>query len=124
MFGNYYNTFTLNDQSRRLINNIYVNLSHPPTYASFCIEKDEASYAFQGGIAIKVSRNGRLVNMFLFFGSPSGKIGSCAIYGSSLSGHKAAIERNMNFFGLPVLSVSFDEGFERFLDVILEDYNL
>lgn len=35
---------------------------------------------------------------------------------------KSAIERSMNLFGLPVESINWDAGYEKFLDVTLADY--
>lgn len=121
-----FSRLSLNKQSQNLINTVWLNAQCHPMYADYIVEKDEASYFDAGAIAIKVSRNGRLLNMFLFYPAcnNSGKIGSIAIYGCQLDGHKRAIERTMTVFGLPVEDVEWDEGFERFLDVTLEDYKL
>lgn len=121
-----YNQMTLNSQSRQLIQNIYLNAKLHPMYTGYEIIKDENTYADGGAIAVMVGKSNHLINMFLFYPAcdNSGKIGSVAIYGSSLPGHKQAIERSMQLFGLPVESVDWDEGIEVFLDVTLEDYNL
>lgn len=115
-----------NQRSRQLIDNIWLNAKAQPMYASHQIIKDETSYADGGAIAIMVGKNGQLLNMFLFYPAydGSGKIGSCAIYGNFLEGHKQAIERSMQLFNLPVESVEWDQGMETFLDVTLKDYNL
>lgn len=114
----------LNQHSRQLINNIWVNAKNHPMYAGYNVTKDEASYFDAGAIAIILQSPRGNSNMFLFYPAydGSGKIGSCAIYGANLEGHKQAIERSMTLFGLPVDLVEWDEGIERFLDVTLEDY--
>lgn len=114
----------LNQQSRQLINNIWMNAKSHPMYAGYNIVKDEISYSDAGAIAIRVDSPRGVMNMFLFYPAydNSGKIGSCAIYGYQLEGHKRAIENSMKLFGLPVESVEWDEGYERFLDVTLEEY--
>jgi len=119
-----FNRIHLNQQSRQLINNIWMNAQSHPMYAGYNVIKDEVSYFDAGAIAIKLESPRGFMNMFLFYPAcdGSGKIGSCAIYGFQLSGHKAAIERTMTLFGLPVDSVEWDEGFGRFLVVTLEDY--
>ncbi len=120
MYANLY----LNQHSQQLINNIWINAKNHPMYQSYDVIKDEISYLDAGAIAIKLISPTGPSNMFLFYPAldGSGKIGSCAIYGVQLSGHKNAIERSMVLFGLPVKSVDWDEGIERFLDVVLEDY--
>lgn len=119
-----FNRLHLNQHSRQLINNIWVNAKGHPMYAGYNVVKDEASYFDAGAIAIKLESPKGLMNMFLFYPAcdGSGKIGSCAIYGFQLEGHKQAIERSMKLFGLPVETVEWDEGYEKFLDVTLEDY--
>lgn len=114
----------LNQHSRQLINNILMNAKNHPMYVGYDITKDEASYSDAGAIAIILQSPSGSMNMFLFYPAydASGKIGSCAIYGANLAGHKQAIESSMMLFGLPVDSVEWDEGMERFLDVTLDDY--
>ena len=116
----------LNQQSCELINNIWHNAKLHPSYANYNVIKDAASYSRNGAIAIKIESPSKARNMFLFCPAAdgSGKIGSVAIYGVQLEGHKRAIERSMTIFGLPVESVEWDNGFERFLDVTLKDYIL
>lgn len=117
-----YRLCRFNAQSRTLINNVWLNTKNHPMYASYSIEKDEISY--DNAIAIIVSKNDTVINMFLFCPSEinNGKIGSVAIYGQQLEGHKQAIERSMLLFGLPVEEIVYDEGKELFLDVRLSDY--
>lgn len=113
-----------NQQSRQLINNIWTNAKSHPMYAGYNVSKDEVSYSDAGAIAIILQSPRGNSNMFLFYPAcnASGKIGSCAIYGTNLTGHKQAIERSMTLFGLPVDSVDWDEGLERFLDVSIKNY--
>ncbi len=120
MYPNLY----LNQHSLQLIDNIRMNAKEHPSYQGYQIIKDALSYSDAGAVAIKLISPKGPANMFLFYPSldGSGKIGSCAIYGFQLTGHKNAIERTMTLFGLPVQSVHWDEGIERFLDVTLEDY--
>lgn len=119
-----FSRLTLNNHSRNLINNIWMNAKSHPMYKGYAVRKDEVTYSNGGAIAIILQSPNGSMNMFLFYPAydGSGKIGSCAIYGFSLSGHKQAIERSMSLFGLPVESVDWDEGMERFLDVTLKDY--
>lgn len=119
-----YSNIYLNQHSKQLINNIWINAKNHPMYKSFDVVKDEVSYLDAGAIAIKLISPTGPTNMFLFYPAidGSGRIGSCAIYGVHLSGHKNAIERSMLLFGLPVQSIEWDEGIERFLDVTLEEY--
>lgn len=116
---------SLDYDSRQLINNILAQVKNHPMYVGYHVEKDEVSYMDAGAIGIIIqSPNLRVNNLFLFYptSDASGKIGSCAIYGTNLDGHKIDIERSMSLFGLPVHSVEWDAGIECFLDVTLEDY--
>lgn len=114
--------FSFNSQSRQLIRNIYQNANGHPMYATYQVEMDEVSYADAGAIAIKITKNGSPVNMFLFYPSNVGKIESCAIYGYQLEGHERAIRRSMLLFGLPVLNIEWGCGIEISLDVTLANY--
>lgn len=113
---------SFNSNSEQLIENIYRNARNHTMYVSYQIELDRASYFDAPSNGVKIAMNGSFVNMFLFYPAPdnSGKFGSVAIYGASLNDHKAAVERSMNLFGLLVESVSWDEGYEKFLDVVLD----
>ena len=119
-----FHRFFLNQHSRNLIDNIYVNTINHPSYSNYKIYKDEATYAPAGAIALILTSPKGSQNMFLFYPAldGSGRIGSCAIYGALLNGHKTAIERSMRLFGLEVESIKWDEGIERFLDVTLCEY--
>ena len=113
----------LNSRSRELINRIWFGLKHHPMYSSHEIIKDEVSYSDAGAIAIKVKLNCSPVLMFLFYPSyGNGNIDSVAIYGNGLDAQKRAIESSMQIFGLPVKSIKWDRGIERFLDVALDSY--
>ncbi len=113
----------LNSRSRELINRIWLDLKYHPMYSSYEIIKDEASYSDAGAIAIKVKLNWSPVLMFLFYPSyGNGNIDSIAVYGNGLDAQKRAIESSMQIFGLPVKSIKWDRGIERFLDVALDSY--
>ena len=95
---------TLNPQSFQLIQNIWVNAKNHPMYSSYIVEKDTLTYADAGAVAILLGNSRHtLQNMFLFYPAPdgSGRIGSVAIYGTTLEGHKNAIERSMLIFHFP-----------------------
>lgn len=80
-------------------------------YSSYIVEKDTLTYADAGAVAILLGNSRRtLQNIFLFYPAPdgSGLIGSVAIYGTILEGHKKAIEKSMLIFGLPVESIEWD----------------
>lgn len=116
---------TLNTQSFQLVQNIWVNAKNHPMYSSYIVEKDALTYADVGAVAILLSnREHTLQNMFLFYPAPdgSGQIGSVAIYGTTLEGHKEAIERSMQIFGLPVEMIQWEHGKETFLDITLKKY--
>ena len=106
-------------RSREIINGIWENAKRQPMAAKYNVIMDESSYFSAGAIAIRFESSHGLSNMFLFFPSPEGEICSCAIYGlqSQLINYKNVIERSMSLFGLPVESVEWDEGYEKFLDV-------
>lgn len=112
-------------RSKWLINTILKNFQCNPMYVAYRIEKNEILYSDAGAIAIILFKNEVIVNMFLFYPSPSynGKIDSIAIYGSQLEGHKRIIESSMKIFDLPVERVEWDEGIEKFVDVTLQDYD-
>ena len=116
---------TLNSQSFQLIQNIWVNAKNHPMYSSYIVEKDILTYADAGAVAILLGNSRRTSqNTFLFYPASdgSGQIGSVAVYGTTLEGHKNAIEKSMLIFGLPVESVEWDHGKETFLDVTLKKY--
>lgn len=116
---------TLNAQSFQLIQNIWVNAKNHPMYSSYIVEKDAVTYADAGAVAILLGNSRHTVrNLFLFYpaSDDSGQIGSVAIYGTTLEGHKEAIEKSMKIFGLPVQSIEWEQGKETFLDVTLKKY--
>lgn len=117
MFGFGYNHFSV--ESKNLILNIFENFQSTPMYSAYDIE----SFTNPNGvISLLVSKSGDMVNRFDFYSDgQDGKIGSIAIYGSSLKGHADAISSSMKIFGLPVSDVSRDYDF---VDVTLDDYDV
>lgn len=117
MFGFGYNSFS--EESECLIQNVFENFHKTPMYAAYEIE----SYRNPNGvITLMVSKNGNMINRFDFYADgQEGKIGSIAIYGTSLRGHADAIRASMKIFGLPVSDVSYEYDL---VDVTLEDYSV
>lgn len=115
---------TLNAQSFQRIQNIWMNAKNHPLFSSYDVREDLLTYADAGAVAIILDDKREQRNMFLFYPATddSGRIGSVAIYGTTLFGHKQAIERSKLVFGLPVDSVSLEHGEETFLDVTLKEY--
>lgn len=114
----------LNQDSLSRIDNIVTGFRNYPSYSAYDIQ----SYVYDlrmGVHAIEVSKNGEIINLLLFYPTPTqdGKIESIAIYGAFLQGHLNAIKRSMLAFGMKVESVEIDHsGIEDFVDVYLEDY--
>jgi hypothetical protein len=116
---NMFNTERFNSQSLGFIDNICANGNKA---MNFNFVKDEVTYI--GAIAIKVYKNGGLINQFIFYPTHDGKIESISIFGLQVHGHKESIENSMKIFGLPVESVEVDNMNDQdFLEVTLEDYN-
>ena len=117
---NMFNTERFNSQSLGFIDNICANGNKA---MNFNFVKDEVTYI--GAIAIKVYKNGGLINQFIFYPTHDGKIESISIFGLQIYVHKESIENSMKIFGLPVESVEVDNMNDQdFLEVTLEDYNL
>ena len=117
MFGMGYKHFS--EESETLVGYIVENIRRTPIYSSYDIESFKNP---NGVISLIVSKNGSMVNRFDFYADGNhGKIGSIAIYGSSLRGHAEAIKSSMSIFALPVSDVSYE--FDL-VDVTLEDYQV
>lgn len=112
----------LNNDSLQRIGNIVNGFRNHPAYASYAIK----SYAYDvrtGAHALEVSRNGEAINLWLFYPSIDGKIGSIAVYGNYLQGHLNAILSSMTVFGMKVSSAEMDySGMSDFIDIYLEEY--
>jgi hypothetical protein len=114
-FGN------LNQDSLARIQNIVNGFRNYPAYSAYQIK----SYLYDmraGCHAIEISRNGQVINLFLFYPQygGSGKIGSIALYGANLQGHYNAMRSSMTAFGMPISDIQFDSGIETFLDITLD----
>lgn len=114
---------TLNQQSMRLIDNIYNAMKR--TYPQYTIEKYEnGSWQLMAVFIDVMHKDGTVLNKYLFCPSPSGSIASISIYGVQLQGHFNTISRTRNIFGLPVEDIVIDrEGLSDFVDVTLDDYS-
>lgn len=111
----------LNSDSKRRISNIVSNFRNHPNYRLYNIR----SYVYdarQGAEAIEITKNGQLVNLWLFLPGIDGEIDSIACYGMYLSGHYQAIKNSMNVFGMPVLDVSMEKGLSQYVDIQLASY--
>lgn len=111
----------LNEDSLQRIQNIYMGFKNYPAYAAYDIES--YVYDLRAGVhALKITRNGETLNLFLFYPATNntGKIGSIALYGLNLQGHYNAMRSSMMAFGMPISDISFDSGMEDFLDIYLE----
>lgn len=86
------------------IQNIANGIRSTPAYSSFQV-RSQLYDIHSGAYAIEISKDGRIVNLFLFYPGMNGKIESIAIYGSNLHGHISAIRSSMNIFGMKVESV-------------------
>ena len=114
-FGN------LNQDSLARIQNIVNGFRNYPAYSAYQIK----SYLYDmraGCHAIEISRNGQVINLFLFYPQygGSGKIGSIALYGANLQGHYNAMRSSMTAFGMPISDIQFVSGIETFLDITLD----
>ena len=112
-FGNY----SLNEKSNRLISNIQKNFASQPMYVNYSLSIENN---LSGVKSLIVSKNGRIVNQFDFYGNSDGDIVSIAIYGGNLRGHLNAILSSNTIFGLPVSDAEIDGDY---VDVQLDDYS-
>lgn len=109
----------LNDDSMKRISTIARNFRAHPTYASYNIR--EYCHDWRKGVqALEVSKNGTLINLFLFFPSYNGKIESIALYGKYLQGHYNAMRSSMKAFGMNISSITMETGASDFLDIYLD----
>ena len=110
---------TLNEQSLKLVMNIYNNMSnHYPQY-DILINKNDIS----GSASIEVLS----VNKYYFYpDGVSGNIESIAIYGIALQSHYGTISRTLNIFGLKVKNVALvtQNTISPFVDVNIGSTNI
>lgn len=114
-------TLHLNAESKRRISNIVTNARNHPNYRNHVIR----SYVYdlrQGVEAIEITKNGQLINLWLFLPGINGEIDSIACYGMYLEGHYQAIKRSMSVFGMNVLDVTMEEGMSPYVDIQLDSY--
>lgn len=112
----------LNKDSLQRITNIVNGFRNYPAYASYSIKS--YTYDLRLGVhALEITRNGQVVNLWLFYPDVNGKIESIAVYGSNLQGHLNAILSSMTVFGMKVSSAEIDRsGISDFIDIYLEEY--
>jgi hypothetical protein len=110
---------SLNQDSQQRIRNIENGFRNYQAYAAYDIRN--YLYDLNNGVrALEVSKNGRMVNLFLFFPDLNGKIESIALYGSNLQGHYNAMHRSMMAFGMKISSIDFEYGQSDYLDIYLD----
>lgn len=110
---------SLNKDSLQRIANIETGFRNYPAYAAYQIES--YTYDWRAGVhALRISRDGRIVNLFLFYPTLDGKIESFAVYGSNLQGHYNAMRSSMMAFGMRITSISMESGASDFVDVYIE----
>lgn len=112
---------SLNRDSLQRIQNIANGFRNFPAYAAYRI--NSYTYDAMAGIhALEITRDGRPVNLFLFYPNTNGdgKIGSIAIYGAGLQGHYNAMRSSMIAFGMPISDISMESGMEPFVDIYLD----
>lgn len=112
----------LNSDSLKRIENIVNGFRNYPAYAAYSIRS--YTYDMRMGVhALEITRNGQLVNLWMFMPGIDGKIVSIAVYGSNLQGHLNAILSSMTVFGMKVSSAEIDRsGLSDYVDIYLEDY--
>lgn len=113
---------SLNEDSLRRINNIANGFRNHPAYTAYTIKS--YTYDLRAGVrALEVARNGKPINLWLFYPGTDGKIASIAVYGDYLQGHLKAIQSSMTVFGMKVSSAEIDRsGVSDYVDIYLEDY--
>lgn len=110
---------SLNQDSQQRIRNIENGFRNYPAYAAYEIKNYR--YDLQNGVqALEISKNGRVVNLFLFFPDFDGKIESIAVYGSNLQRHYNAMRRSMMAFGMRITDISMESGASNFIDIEID----
>ena len=110
---------SLNQDSQQRIRNIENGFRNHPTFTGYDIRNYR--YSLEEGVqALEVSKNGRFVNLFLFFPDFDGKIESIAVYGSNLQGHYNAMRSSMMAFGMRITDISMESGASDFIDIEID----
>lgn len=110
---------SLNKDSLQRIENIVNGFRNYPAYAAYQIKS--YTYDWRAGVhALEIGRDGRTVNLFLFYPNLSGKIESFAIYGANLRGHYNAMRSSMMAFGMRITSIEMESGVSDYVDVYIE----
>ncbi|MDY4758227.1 MAG: hypothetical protein SO287_11710 [Parabacteroides sp.] len=112
----------LNENSKKLIENIFMNFKKHPVYSSYKVSKEEYCLSKTGAIDLYIEKDGKFINRFCFHGNETtGNIDYILIYGIQLNGHIKAIRSSMRIFDLPVedITVGRDQLGETFVCVDL-----
>lgn len=97
----------LNEHSKKLVENIYMNFITHPAYSSYKISKKEGIMSKTGSIDLYIEKDGKFINRFCFHGfCNTGDIDYILIYGNQLNGHIRSIKSSMKIFDLPVEDVT------------------
>lgn len=108
---------SLNQSARQLVNNIYNNFNTHPNFIDYhCSFSEELNCS-----VINITKGGRNVNMYRFYPDHTGNLGSIAIYGIALDGHFKTINGTKKIFGLDITDIEFvkNNTVESFVDVTL-----
>lgn len=114
-------TFSLNNKSLTLINNILNNMRKH--YTNYSVFLDETGSS--GSVSIEVYKDGNYINSYFFY--PTGQntnIGSIALYGTQLLRHYETINKSKNIFGFRVRNIEMitQNTTSPFLDIYIENY--
>lgn len=109
------------DDSCDFIHAVAKDLQNKSQY-QFCQFRTYRHSYSNGSLAIEITRQGKPINLFIFYPSidGSGKIGSIALYGLHLNDYFWSIKQAGSIFGLKVESIEKDAGFDDFLDIYLD----
>jgi hypothetical protein len=113
----------LNEQSLRLVMNIYNNMSNHYHQYDIFINKNDIS----GSVSIEVLNQGSPVNKYFFYpDGVFGRIESIAIYGVALQSHYETISRTQNIFGFKIKGIALitHNTMSPFVDIHLESMNI
>ena len=114
--------FQLNKRSQSIITNLRHNIQSHPRFQHLTITLDTNELITKGCMSIEIAKNGRPLNLFIFWPNDEADIGSASIYGEGLEKHYAKISNSHNFFGLPVIQIDMERGFSDFIDVQIGRY--
>ena len=109
---------SFNEDSKQRIRNIENGFRNNPTYSAYSI--NNYCYDMYNTRALEVTRNGQMINLFLFYPSFDGKISSIALYGLYLQDHYNAMKKSMMCFGMKISEISMEYGKSEYVDIYLD----